>query len=69
MWFWDHLTSFVLVHGGNCLYVFYASVMAGPGRCLFIQSIIAVKLSNNVEPQTLENRRNWLVFWVHSGVG
>ena len=71
VWFWDHLTRFVPVHGGPkpaCI-LLISNGLLSPVRCPFIQSIIAAKVRGNVEPQTLENRRNGLFFCVHSRVG
>jgi len=59
------------VHGGPrppCI-IPISNGLLSPVRCPFIQSITAAKVRGNVEPQTLENRRNRLFICVRSRVG
>lgn len=71
VWFWDHLTRFVPLCGGPkpAWILPTSNGLLSPVRCPIIPRIIAAMVRDNVEPQTLENRRNWLFFCVHSRVG
>lgn len=71
VWFWDHFARFVPLCGGPkpAWILPTSNGLLSPVRCPIIPSITAAMVRDNVEPQTLENRRNWMFFCVHSRVG